>query len=209
MTGISDMFSGVRAVALLCADPADFKTLAALASAHEGNLQEVPKSVSDIIHFSFSHAVIRVRRTYPTASWMQATYTATDPDALVRQIEAIAEKYPDNYKFHLEFASHPNGTIRAWGVDILLDMPDHGETLDELMAYCESVGVKVLNPHSYVVEEGGFVGNVAQVVALKAKCDPYGILNPGKLGNSFYATRSWRGESQPAVTSIATEQLNA
>jgi FAD/FMN-containing dehydrogenase len=140
---------------------------------------------------------------------MQAAYMATDQIALVRQVEAIADKYPDTYKFHLEFATHSDGVVRAWGVDILLDMPDHGEALDELMAYCQSVGVKVLNPHSYVVEEGGFVGDVAQMLALKAKCDPYGILNPGKLGNSFYADRAWRGESESKVASIAPEQLNA
>jgi FAD/FMN-containing dehydrogenase len=209
MNAIADLFSADNAVALLLADPADFEALAALASLHSGHLHEVPHTVSELVHFSFSHAVIRVRRTYPNASWMQAAYTATDPEALVGQIEAIARRYPDNYKFHLEFASHPGGVIRAWGVDILLDMPDHGETLDELMAYCQSVGVKILNPHSYVVEEGGFVGDVTKVLALKSQCDPHGILNPGKLGNSFYVTRSWRGESEATLTSISPEQLNA
>jgi FAD/FMN-containing dehydrogenase len=209
MTPIADMFPADHAVALLWADPTDFDALEARASVHGGRVQEVPASVTEIVHFSFSHAVIRVRRAYPHASWMQASYTATDADALVAQIDAIAAKYPDNYKFHLEFATHPVGVVRAWGVDILLDMPDHGETLDELMAHCRSVGVKILNPHSYVVEEGGFVGDVDEAMALKAACDPFGILNPGKLGSSFYAKRSWRGESRSTVTSVAPEQLNA
>ncbi len=208
MTGIADMFPADNAVALLWADAADLEALKTLVAAHGGHLQEAPEAVQEIVHFSFSHAVIWVRRAYPHSSWMQAAYMATDQDALVRQVEAIADKYPDTYKFHLEFATHPDGVVRAWGVDILLDMPDHGETLDELMAYCQSVGVKVLNPHSYVVEEGGFVGDVAQMLALKATCDPYGILNPGKLGNSFYADRAWRGESESKVASIAPEQLN-
>lgn len=203
MPGIADLIPAGNAVALLWADPADLDALKTLVAAHGGHLQETPESVKEIVHFSFSHAVIWVRRAYPHSSWMQAAYLAGDQDALVRQIEAITDRYPDTYKFHLEFATHPDGVVRAWGVDILLNMPDHGESLDELMAYCRSVGVKVLNPHSYVVEEGGFVGDVAQMLALKAECDPYGILNPGKLGMSFYADRSWRGESESEATAVA------
>lgn len=209
MTPIAELFPAQHAVALLWADPAGLAALQALAAAHGGHVQEAPAEVKEIIHFSFSHAVIWVRRAYPRSSWMQATYLAADQDALVRQVEAVAGRYPDLYKFHLEFATHPGGVVRAWGVDILLDMPDHGEALDELMAFSQSVGVKVLNPHSYVVEEGGFVGDVAQMLALKAECDPYGILNPGKLGNSFYAGRTRRGQSDPGTAVIAPEQLNA
>jgi hypothetical protein len=40
-----------------------------------------------------------------------------------------------------------------------------------------------------VVEEGGFVGDTAQVVELKTSCDPSGLLNPGKLGDSFFTSR--------------------
>lgn len=209
MTGIADLFPAGNAVALLWADPASLEALTTLSAAHGGHLQEAPEAVKEIIHFSFSHAVIWVRRAYPHSSWMQAAYTAADPEALVRQVEAIVERYPDTYKVHLEFATHPGRTVRAWGIDILLDMPDHGDALDELMAYCRSIGVNVLNPHSYVVEEGGFVGEIATMLALKATCDPYGILNPGKLANSFYVDRTWRGESASEVRSIAPEQLQS
>jgi hypothetical protein len=210
MTGLAELFPAGNAVALLWADPVGLEALTMLAAAHGGHLRDAAEAVKEIVHFSFSHAVIWVRRAYPHSSWMQAAYTATDPEALVRQVEAIAARYPDTYKCHLEFATHPGGpdsVVRAWGVDILLDMPDHGESLDALMAYCQSIGVKVLNPHSYVVEEGGFVGEIAQMLALKATCDPYGILNPGKLATSFYVDREWRGESESEVLSVAPEQL--
>ncbi|MFI5957397.1 FAD-binding oxidoreductase [Cryptosporangium sp. NPDC051539] len=209
MTGIADLFPAENAVALLWADPAGREALATLVAAHGGHLRDAPEAVKEIVHFSFSHAVIWIRRVYPHSSWMQAAYTASDPDALVRQVEAIAERYPDTYKVHLEFATHPGGAVRAWGVDILLDMPDHGAALDELMTYCRSIGVRVLNPHSYVVEEGGFVGDIARMLALKATCDPYGILNPGKLATSFYVDRTWRGESESEVRSVAPEQLRS
>jgi hypothetical protein len=49
--------------------------------------------------------------------------------------------------------------------------------------------MQVLNPHSYVVEEGGMVGDTDPVVVLKMSSDPLGLLNPGKLGDSFFSSR--------------------
>jgi FAD/FMN-containing dehydrogenase len=60
--------------------------------------------------------------------------------------------------------------------------------VDSVMAYCEQIGVKVMNPHTYVVEEGGHLRDLEQLLAFKAQTDPYGILNPGKVANRFYTS---------------------
>src|SRR5439155_1399819 len=59
--------------------------------------------------------------------------------------------------------------------------------IDAVIAFCEQIGVQVANPHSYVVKEGGMVKDIAAVVAFKARTDPFGLLNPGKLDGTFYA----------------------
>jgi FAD/FMN-containing dehydrogenase len=55
-----------------------------------------------------------------------------------------------------------------------------------MMAYFREIGIRVHNPHSYVVQEGGFVGQAESAVALKRETDPFGLLNPGKLDRRFY-----------------------
>ena len=41
-----------------------------------------------------------------------------------------------------------------------------------------------------MVEEGGFVGDTGRMLDLKQDVDPHGILNPGKLGESFFSGRT-------------------
>ena len=43
-------------------------------------------------------------------------------------------------------------------------------------------GVRINNPHVYVVEDGEAGGDLpAEVLAVKARFDPLALLNPGKL----------------------------
>ena len=64
---------------------------------------------------------------------------------------------------------------------------------DAMMAFFRDIGIRVHNPHSYVVQEGGFVGGAESAIALKRRTDPFGLLNPGKLERSFYEPRMGRG----------------
>jgi FAD/FMN-containing dehydrogenase len=49
------------------------------------------------------------------------------------------------------------------------------------MDVCRDAGVYVKNPHTYVLEDGGQVDNIAKIVAWKRELDPGNLLNPGKL----------------------------
>ncbi|RYF70119.1 MAG: FAD-binding oxidoreductase, partial [Comamonadaceae bacterium] len=52
--------------------------------------------------------------------------------------------------------------------------------IDEHRAY----GVRINNPHTFIVEDGKAGGDLpAPALALKARFDPLGLLNPGKLRN--------------------------
>lgn len=69
-----------------------------------------------------------------------------------------------------------------------------------MMAFLRQLGVQVQNPHSYVVQEGGFVGGAEAAIALKRTTDPHGLLNPGKLERRFYAAQLARGEDHGSGT---------
>ena len=55
------------------------------------------------------------------------------------------------------------------------------ERLNDMIAYCRSIGVFVANPHVNYLEDGGrFRADNIQLLA-KQKYDPRGLLNPGKM----------------------------
>jgi hypothetical protein len=55
------------------------------------------------------------------------------------------------------------------------------ERLNDMIAYCRSIGVFVANPHVNSLEDGGrFRADNIQLRA-KQKYDPRGLLNPGKM----------------------------
>ena len=55
------------------------------------------------------------------------------------------------------------------------------ERLQEIIDYCEEIGVGIANPHTYKLEKGGRHPDIEEKRALKAAIDPKGILNPGKM----------------------------
>ena len=53
--------------------------------------------------------------------------------------------------------------------------------LQEIIDYCAEIGVHVSNPHTYFMEDGGYHPDIAEKRRLKARLDPLGLLNPGKM----------------------------
>ena len=152
-----------------------------------------------ISQFPFSHTILWARKAAPTSSWLQCEY-ASDRGAFLTQVAALRARYPGVFLQHVEFATSA-GRTRPLGITPLVGLADHEEALEELIGFCRELGMIVMNPHSYVVEEGGFVGDTAQVVELKNSCDPSGLLNPGKLGDSFFTSR---GLTPPSARASAT-----
>jgi FAD/FMN-containing dehydrogenase len=49
------------------------------------------------------------------------------------------------------------------------------------MHYHEEHGVFIVNPHTYIIEDGGRKVINPEQMQFKAMVDPYGLLNPGKI----------------------------
>jgi FAD/FMN-containing dehydrogenase len=185
-------------IALLWVAAEDLDAVAAQVEAHGGRLTREWPTSTHISQFPFSHTILWSRKADPASSWLQCEYSS-DRALFLHQVAALAERYPGVFLQHVEFALS-DGRIRPLGIPPLVGLADHEAALDDLIAFCTSIGMSVLNPHSYVVEEGGFVGDTAQVVVLKTTCDPMDLLNPGKLGDSFFTSR---GLTPPSARAAA------
>jgi FAD/FMN-containing dehydrogenase len=186
-TPLSGGFAPDEHVALLWVDATQLTDVAELVAAHRGRLDREWPASTHISQFPFSHTILWSRKADPSSSWLQCEYAA-DRATFLEQVAALSARYPGVFLHHVEFA-RSGARVRPLGIPPLVGLPDHEQALEELMGFCASIGMTVVNPHSYVVEEGGFVGDTARVVELKQSCDPHDILNPGKLGDSFFTSR--------------------
>jgi FAD/FMN-containing dehydrogenase len=197
LTPIASLYGRDEDIALVWVDDKDAPALRQRVTAAGG--RTIDWTVKPhISQFPFSHTILWARKAEPGSSWLQCEY-ASDRSVFLDQVAALRDRYPGTFLQHMEFAKSGERT-RPLGIPPLVGLPDHEDALEELIAFCRGLGMSVMNPHSYVVEEGGFVGDTAQVVALKTSCDPLGLLNPGKLGDSFFTSRGLTPPSARAAT---------
>ena len=139
-------------------------------AAHRGNgLREL----------SWNHTTLHCRSAEP--GWTYLQMLLPQPEQAL--IEALQVDWGDDLLWHLE-------GVRHWGGARLAALPlvrwRGVEALDRLMAQCRSLGAVLFNPHVLTVEDGGLGVIDGDQVAAKARFDPKGLLNPGKL-------RGWTG----------------
>lgn len=206
MTPIADSIPPDKSVVFGWIASADADAFAELAASFGGEVIPWPKDGKDVTQFVFSHAILWARRAHPGSSWLQCEFARGDEDAFVTQALAIDARYHGVFMQHVEFVNGGEDGVRAMGIPAVVGLPDHEGALEQLIGFCEWLGMTVMNPHSFVVEEGGFVGDVSAMLALKAECDPHGILNPGKLGGSFFTERM-RTADAPERIVLAPEQV--
>jgi hypothetical protein len=61
------------------------------------------------------------------------------------------------------------------------------------MAFCDTIGVTYQNPHTFAIEESGVFPDVERIIRFAHEVDPKGLLNPGKLGGSFFQAHGQTG----------------
>jgi hypothetical protein len=199
MTPIADAFGADEHIALAWVASDDDAAFRELVTRFRGTPILWPADSKDVTQFVYSHSILWSRRAHPESSWLQCEYAAHDQEAFIAQMHAIEAEYGGVFLQHIELVRSPTGGVRAVGIPALVGLPNHEEALDGLIAFCKGLDMIVLNPHSFVVEEGGMVGGVDDVIALKRESDPYGILNPGKLGSRFFDERT--------IVANVTEQI--
>ena len=100
------------------------------------------------------------------------------PQPELAAMEALRESWGDSVLWHLE-AVRQQGSLRLAALPLVRwQGPDR---LQQLMDDCRALGAVLFNPHVITVEDGGLGVVDSDQVAAKARFDPEGLLNPGKL----------------------------
>lgn len=173
-----------HALSLLMIDAAHVPMVEALAAAHRGvvrrnadslALEADPKAVP-IFECAWGHTTLHGLKRHPTITYLQALFP---PGRVIEAAEAVWARYRAEQALHVEFLFY-DGALAANGYPRMAFRDE--QQIAEMIATYESLGVMIANPHVWTVEEGSRHKRVpGDQVAFKAKVDPHGLLNPGKM----------------------------
>ena len=145
-----------------------------------------PPSPPYITDYTWNHTTLHALTVDPTITYLQAGYGENWRE----QLSLLKERFGDEYLIHTEWTifnpkMHDESAAVSVG-SIPLIQYKSPKRLQEIIDYCEEIGVGIANPHTDKLEKGGRHPDIADKRALKAQIDPKGILNPGKMRNSLF-----------------------
>jgi hypothetical protein len=126
--------------------------------------------------YTWNHTTLWAMKADPQYTYLQCGFSPTE---CREQFRLLRERYGEEILFHIEFMKNGEGVIIPGAIPVVRFISE--ERLNDMIAYCRSIGVFVANPHVNYLEDGGrFRPDNIQLVA-KQKYDPGGLLNPGKM----------------------------
>jgi FAD/FMN-containing dehydrogenase len=181
---MADAVQPGHALCLLMVDAAHVSMVEACAAKHRGvvrrdadslALEADPKSVP-IFECAWGHTTLHGLKHHPNITYLQALFP---PGRVIETAEAVWARYRGEQALHVEFLFY-DGQLAANGYPRMAFRDD--AQIAEMIAAYESFGIMIANPHVWTVEDGSRHKRVpGDQVAFKAKVDPHGLLNPGKM----------------------------
>jgi FAD/FMN-containing dehydrogenase len=178
------------AAVLLIADEDERPQLEALVAGTGGHLHRWRDAGADdrpsLMAMVYGHRMLWVKKLLPTAAFL---HTYFRPDDHIAQVAALKERFGDRVLLELKYMASP-WLARIYGRPVDRPLPagliavvdGSREEIDRVATACDELGIRYQNPHTYVLEESGLFPDPAAIVAFARDVDPYGLLNPGKLG---------------------------
>jgi FAD/FMN-containing dehydrogenase len=150
----------------------DASTLAAARTAIEGaggtvtDVRDGARHTFKLSSLSYNHPIYWLKRNSPDEVWFHVEVAG---QSLINRIDEVLAVYPGGL-LHVEAAyEFPIGMLTA--------PYRSAEAVYAGYPALQALGVRVHSPHQWYVDH-----DIDGLIALKARTDPSGILNPGKVG---------------------------
>jgi len=173
---------GCHAVLSLVAESSE-DPMRALADAHGGRMtyrktaEEVKKSNRTLMEFTWNHTTLHALKVDKSLTYLQSSFV---PGRHVAQITEMEQRFAGEVLMHVEFLRGLDGLITCSALQLVRFTTE--ERLDQIIRLHREHGVRINNPHVFVVEDGKAGGALPpEIVEMKMRFDPRGLLNPGKL----------------------------
>ncbi|MGJ7496878.1 FAD-binding oxidoreductase [Variovorax sp. RT4R15] len=174
--------AGCHAVLSLVAESCE-EPMLELAALHGGSVSyrktaaEVHKSNRTLMEFTWNHTTLHALKVDKTLTYLQSSFV---PGQHVQQITEMERLLGGEVLMHVEFLRNLEGLITCSALQLVRFTSE--KRLDEIIHIHRERGVRINNPHTFIVEDGKAGGALPpEIVAMKQRFDPHGLLNPGKL----------------------------
>jgi FAD/FMN-containing dehydrogenase len=135
-----------------------------------------PRTQPLLSDYTWNHTTLWAMKADPAYTYLQCGFSPTE---CREQFRLLRERYGQEILFHIEFMKNGDGVVIPGAIPVVRFTTEG--RLNDMIAYCRSIGVFVANPHVNYLEDGGrFRADNIQLLA-KQKYDPRGLLNPGKM----------------------------
>lgn len=136
----------------------------------EGSFNQRP-----IYEYTWGHTTLQVLNDDPTVTYLICIFRGSDP---LEQVRMIHERFGAEAPLHLEL-KRINGQMAVEGIPVIRYTGQ--EQIERLSQAFEDLGVKIANPHTYFLQNGGMHKIDAAQIDFKRATDPHGLMNPGKI----------------------------
>jgi len=180
-TPIKKLVRDQKSLALVMIDATQLEALATAASNAGGEVTftgpyDGPRTQPLLSDYTWNHTTLWAMKADPAFTYLQCGFSATE---CRNQFRLLRERFGREILFHIEFMKNGDGIVIPGAIPVVRFTTE--DRLNEMIAFCRSIGVFVANPHVNYLEDGGrFRPDNIQLMA-KQKYDPRGLLNPGKM----------------------------
>jgi FAD/FMN-containing dehydrogenase len=194
MRPLSDFLPAGCSALILAIAPASEQPMLELAKQWNGTVTyrksaaEVAASNRTLLEFTWNHTTLVAFRTEKSMTYLQSAFT---PGQHLEQIRRMQSLLGGEVHMHAEFIRNVDGHVTCTALQIVKFTTE--ERLQEIMRIYRENGVRINDPHVFIVEDGKAGGDLSQaIIATKHRFDPLGLLNPGKV-------RAWMDAPEAAT----------
>jgi FAD/FMN-containing dehydrogenase len=180
-TPVKQVVRAGKALALIMIATTQVEALSAAAETAGGEVTfagkyEGPRTQPLLSDYTWNHTTLWAMKADPEYTYLQCGFSH---ETCEKQFALLRERYEEEILFHIEFMKNGDGIVFPGAIPVVRFTTE--ERLNDMIAFCRSIGVFVANPHVNYLEDGGrFRADNIQLIA-KQRYDPRGLLNPGKM----------------------------
>jgi FAD/FMN-containing dehydrogenase len=135
-----------------------------------------PRTQPLLSDYTWNHTTLWAMKADPAYTYLQCGFS---PGDCRQQFQLLRARYGEEILFHIEFMKNGMNQVVPGAIPVVRFTTE--ERLNEMIAYCRSIGVFVANPHVNYLEDGGRFRSDNIQLRAKQRYDPRGLLNPGKM----------------------------